>query len=176
MKIEVFKSRSSRFFKTPKGLVSDKRPWPYNRVNTVDYRLKFRYSLFQFDLKTFFKRLKIFNCHLICASLKMNPFDSQDLHLSKEVANTWKIKVYRKKRYKPSCKKQLSQLSSPQGFFKDLVQLPNDQKKGFSIACILPVLIYKIPVFLIIQTKFYEKLQINLFLQANNAWIRWRMH
>ena len=30
-----YKSRSSRFFKTPKGLVSDKRPWPYNRGNTV---------------------------------------------------------------------------------------------------------------------------------------------
>ena len=35
-----YKSRSSRFFKTPKGLVSDKRPWPYNRGNTVWIFLK----------------------------------------------------------------------------------------------------------------------------------------
>ena len=28
-------SRSTQFFKTPKGLVSDIWPWPYNRGNTV---------------------------------------------------------------------------------------------------------------------------------------------
>ena len=30
-----YNGQPTRFFKTPKGLVSDTRPWPYNRGNTV---------------------------------------------------------------------------------------------------------------------------------------------
>ena len=31
-----YNGQPTRFFKTPNGLVSDTRPWPYNRGNTVD--------------------------------------------------------------------------------------------------------------------------------------------
>ena len=31
----LYNGQPTRFFKTPNGLVSDKRPWPYNRGNTV---------------------------------------------------------------------------------------------------------------------------------------------
>ena len=66
-------------------------------------------------------------------------------------------------------------------FSKILVHLPNNQtrKRSWLLKSfegyILPVLICKIPFFLIIQTKFHEKLQSNLFLQANSTWIRWEI-
>ena len=39
---------------------------------------------------------------------------------------------------------------------------------------ILLVLIHKVPIFFIVQSKFHEKLQNNLFSQANDPWIWWK--
>ena len=54
-------------------------------------------------------------------------------------------------------------------FFKDLVQLPNDQKKiitfeNVSEGVFCQSLSIKYLFFLVIQSKFHENLQINLFL------------
>ena len=66
-------------------------------------------------------------------------------------------------------------LSEP-GFFKDLVQLPNDQKKRSSLLkpFLWVLLSRNLLLFLIIQSKSHEKLHYNLFLQANDPWLWWK--
>ena len=67
-----------------------------------------------------------------------------------------------------------NEVSSSQDFLKPLVQLPHDKRKVVTFETFLKgvskqYLSIKYLFFLIIQSKFYEKLQNNRFLQANDT-------
>ena len=71
-----YKLQPTRFFKTPKYLVSDTRPWPYNRGNTVGINMLHLFVLY--NLMYYFHNRISAECDQLSAKLNLLWNDSKD--------------------------------------------------------------------------------------------------